>query len=389
MRIYLCPALMDWVVFLVQFAVLYGAGERGLDSTQCAWLGAALQIAYMLTSPVIGAVLTPRNARILLQLSNTAAIGSGALALLFTDFRLVVATLTMLGVALSVFFNAFQTFMRGETSSENPAKAAGFYTFAWSAGAALGFLSSGFFYRLGPGVLVLVDLAVGLSIHAVLQSRASSPSPRVSPPTTPAPPAAELAPQSPAYVVIGWSLVFTAMFVQRPVQTFFPAFCAKNGVGPMLASLPLLLFMLLQAVGGGGMIWRRAWLYRRQPLWLIQVPAALVFMLLWATRSYPVALIGISLLGLYTGFAYFSAVCYASNSSRKAFNIGMNEFMVGLGSLSGLFISGALICFVGTEEIMYLACAAALAVAVVVQITVATIFRRCDNVVRTPNSTQV
>ena len=34
MRIQLCPALMDWIVFLVLFAVLYGAGERGLSGSQ-------------------------------------------------------------------------------------------------------------------------------------------------------------------------------------------------------------------------------------------------------------------------------------------------------------------------------------------------------------------
>ena len=44
MRIQLCPALMDWIVFLVLFAVLYGAGERGLTGSQCAWLGAITMV---------------------------------------------------------------------------------------------------------------------------------------------------------------------------------------------------------------------------------------------------------------------------------------------------------------------------------------------------------
>ena len=39
MLVQICPALMDWTVFLVLFAVLYGAGERGFSGLQCAWIG--------------------------------------------------------------------------------------------------------------------------------------------------------------------------------------------------------------------------------------------------------------------------------------------------------------------------------------------------------------
>lgn len=50
MRIQLCPALIDWIVFLVLFAVLYSAGARGLTDNQCAWLGAIGLVTYTVSA---------------------------------------------------------------------------------------------------------------------------------------------------------------------------------------------------------------------------------------------------------------------------------------------------------------------------------------------------
>ena len=57
MLMQLCPALMDWTMFLVLFAVLYGAGERGFSGLQCAWIGGIGQLAYMVTSLLAGLAL--------------------------------------------------------------------------------------------------------------------------------------------------------------------------------------------------------------------------------------------------------------------------------------------------------------------------------------------
>ena len=73
----ICPALMDWLGFLVLFAVLYGAGERGFSGLQCAWLGGIGQLTYMVTSLLAGLVLTRRNARSLLLASTVGSSTSG------------------------------------------------------------------------------------------------------------------------------------------------------------------------------------------------------------------------------------------------------------------------------------------------------------------------
>ena len=68
---------MDWTTFLVLFAVLYGAGERGFSGLQCAWLGGIGQLAYMATSLLAGLVLTRRNARGLLFTSTAGSTVMG------------------------------------------------------------------------------------------------------------------------------------------------------------------------------------------------------------------------------------------------------------------------------------------------------------------------
>ena len=42
MLMQVCPALMDWTVFLVLFAVLYGAGKRSFSGLQCAGSAASV-----------------------------------------------------------------------------------------------------------------------------------------------------------------------------------------------------------------------------------------------------------------------------------------------------------------------------------------------------------
>ena len=85
------PAVMDTVLFLVQFAVSYGAGERGLNTRQCAWLGGLFQIVYMAVSLAAGFVLSRRNARRVLLASVVLAFLTASAALGTTAYRPLLA----------------------------------------------------------------------------------------------------------------------------------------------------------------------------------------------------------------------------------------------------------------------------------------------------------
>lgn len=370
MKIYLCPALLDLVVFLVTFAVLYAAGERGLSLRECMWLGVIFQVAYFSFSLLSGLLLTRRNARALLLASTALAVVFGMASLLTTEFAWVAVSLFLFGTGCAFFFNSFQTFMRGEAPPGGLAYSVGLYTLAWSAGSSLGFLTSGAFYRFGMWAMAGLTLAVGIVLFVILLRHRARPdeSPSADEHVEQGTAAASRT-VDPAFVLAGWLIIFTTMFVQRPIFTYFPSLAAKAGIGSLSASLPLFLHMMAQALTGYYLIRHRDLLYRRTPIFVFQAIAVLLFLLIWKGDAFWISTIAVTLLGVITGFGYFSAVYYSSNSGKRSFNIGVNEFLVGLGSLAGLLVCEYGMGRVGGQpSTMYLVCAWAVAISVALQI---------------------
>lgn len=366
------PAVMDTVLFLVQFAVSYGAGERGLNTRQCAWLGGLFQIVYMAVSLAAGFVLSRRNARRVLLASVVLAFLTASAALGTTAYRPLLALMAGFGAASALFFNAFQTFMRGEAPPGGLIRVTAFYTLAWSSGASAGFLVSGSLYRLGGLLLAALVLAATGLIFVLLWRHPARPSDSASADEHAETLAGRAAGAAESYVAVAWVLIFTAMFVQRPIQTFYPALAGRAGVPALLAGAPLFVHMLLQGVAGGAMARARRWLYRPGILAAVQLPAAALFLVLWRWPHPAVAAAGIGLLGAWAGFAYFSAVFYASNAGRRSRNIGVNECLVGLGSFAGLFAAESVMTRLGDDAALYAVCAAALLLSVALQLTLAT-----------------
>lgn len=371
MRIFFCPAVLDTIVFLVLFAVSYGAGERGMTMSQCAWLGGVFQLAYMTTSPVSGFMLSRRNARAILIGSTAMAALLAALGVVLKGFAPLLAVMVGFGVATAFFFNSFQTFMRGESPPGGLARTTAMYTLAWSFGSSVGFLLSGSLYRMGWWVLPVLAATIGGVVLVILVRHQSRSHDELSADehVEPAPGGAVV--NHAAYVWVAWIMIFAAMFVQRPIQTFYPALSAQQGVAPALAGIPLFLHMLMQGIGGGAMGRAGRLLYSRPVLLAVQWVAALVLLALWLVPSYTLSFIGISVLGVWAGFAYFCAVYYSSNSGHRSRNVGVNECLVGLGSFAGLFVCDWAMKRWGGEPVMYAVCAGALVLAGAVQWLVA------------------
>jgi MFS family permease len=366
MRFYLCPALMDWLLMLVIFAVCYGAGARHAPQ-QAPWLNGVFNATYMLGSLAAGRLLTRRNALSILIVGIALGALAGAFSLFSTRFGLLLAAMGLMGIGASLVFNAFQAFMRGESAPGGLTRAAAFYAFAWSGGVSLGLLSSSLLYELGPiplgGLVVLVSAAmVGVLL---LHRQRPHDQPSVEEHTEQGPPGS--APVSPQYLWIAWIMIFTAMFVQRPIMTLFPAVSAGQGVRAALAGLPLFLHFFVQAVGGLFMGRLRRWLYRPGPLMAIQLGAVAAFLLLCLFPNYALVTVVIAALGMWAGFTYFCVVYYACNYGNRARNIGINEFLVGLGSLVSPFVCQAVMRRSGSMSAMWAVCAAALALSCAAQ----------------------
>jgi MFS family permease len=166
-------------------------------------------------------------------------------------------------------------------------------------------------------------------------------------------------------------MVFTALFVQRPLQSLFPAVCGREGISPAWVGAVLFLHMLLQGVWGYYLGRFANWRYRRTPIMAFHLAAAVLLGLMAWHPSFTTSAVGVVLLGIYMGFAYFSVVYYSSNSGRRSFNIGVNECLVGVGGLSGLFITEKWMAYVGSDAAMYAVGAVMLLVSMCVQLLVA------------------
>jgi MFS family permease len=369
MKIYLCPALMDCLGFLILFAVTYGAGERGMSTGQCAWLGGLFQLVYMVASLAAGAILTRRNARALLLAGTAGAILLGSLSLLLEAFAPLLAALAVTAIAFAFFFNSFQTFMRGETPPGNLARTVGLYTLAWSTGSAAGLFASGYYYDFGRPALCGLTVLVGVIVLGILLFHRPRPSHQASADAQIDHGSAR--PVQLSYVWIGWLLIFTVTFVQRPLLTFYPPLCAKAHISAFLAGIPLALHMAVQGAVGFGLFPLKNLLYRKTHLILFQAGAAALLFLIWLRPSFLVCQAGISLLGIYAGFAFYAAVYYASNSPRSSFNIGINEFLVGLGSSAGIFAVERWMKISSDQSAMYLVGGLALLISAALQLLIA------------------
>ncbi len=372
MLIYIPPAMMDWLLFFVFFAVFYSAGKHGLGTAKCALLGILFQVGYMVFSLAVGHWLNRRNAKPVLIASTVLCGAASVLGLCSTSITWLAAAMLILGSGAAFFFNSFQTFMRGEAAPGELKYSVAMYTLSWSSGAALGNLTAGSLYdggllAMNSAVAVVMLVAIVLfARHREKDAAVLSADEHVEQGSAAARPVCA------SYVVVGWIIIFTAMFVQRPVFTFLPPIFAKDGVSAFVSSLPLSAHMAVQALVGLGMIRFRDLLYRRTPFWIVHVLAAAAFIGIWLWPSYPVCFAMLIFLGAYAGFAYFSAVYYASNSGRRSFNIGLNEAFVGLGSIAGIVAGEWWMNASKSEAGMYLVCAGCLILSTLAQLAFAT-----------------
>ncbi len=374
--LYLNPALMDWLAFFVSFAVFYAAGIRGLGMRECGVLGLLYQVAYMASSFVSGHLINGRNARGVL-LASTLVCGALSVWLLSTSaFRPLSAGMLLFGASVALFFNSFQAVMRGEASVGTLKYSVALYTVSWSLGAALGNVTAGWLYQWGTMAMIVAIGVATAGMAGLLARPVKQPAgepvtdERVEHGTRPE------YPVSNAYIAIGWLMIFTITFVQRPLFTFLPPLFASQGVSSLMASLPLFMHMAVAAFLGLAMFRFRDYLYRRTTFLLVQAIGIVALGAMWLWPTYWVCFSMLCVLGLYGGFVYYCAVYYASNSGRRSFNVGVNEALVGLGSLAGIIVCDSWMRRSHSTSGLYFVCAAGLAVSLVVQLAVASLRKK-------------
>jgi hypothetical protein len=104
---------------------------------------------------------------------------------------------------------------------------------------------------------------------------------------------------------------------------------------------------------------------------MTHIIAAALFFAVWLFPALPACFVVFSLLGLYFGFAYFCSVYYSSNSGNRVLNVGINECLVGIAPLAGLFISEWWMRRTANPANMYAVCGVMLILSAMAQFLVA------------------
>ena len=369
--IYLIPALLDWMLFFALFAVFYAAGLRGFSMQDCGWLGILFQTAYMFSSFISGTFITQGNAKRVLLLSTIACATASIFVLVVEAFYLLAIGLLLFGMAAAFFFNSFQAFMRGEAAVGTLKTSVAVYTLSWSLGAALGNVTAGWLYQWGVWVLNSAVIAATVLILFMLTRPVKSKLAQEALPEQVEQGTCLKYPVADIYIAIGWLMIFTVTFIQRPLFTFLPPLFAAQGISSLWASLPLFMHMAVAACFGLAMCFFRDYLYRKTPFFIMQCGGVLALCAMWWWPTYWICFAMMCLLGIYAGFVYYCAVYYASNSGRRSLNIGVNEALVGFGSIAGIVLGNWWMEHSGVTTQLYLVCAAGLVASVVAQIILA------------------
>ena len=365
MKIYLFPFLIDLVLFLVMLRLADAAGrEMKLSNLQAALFMVSYSIVYLVACLTIGRVLHRGNARRIF-LASILMLMLLAVPLFFTrTFWPTLVLFSVFGIAAALAFNSFQTFMRGEAPPGSLALTIARYTISWSSGIACGVLLGGFLKDFGgPFALAAFTIfACGLILFMSLTHKAQGSEHESSDATVEDVNAEMLSSRlrgvDSRYVMIGWMLCLSANFSQRPLSTFIPKFYAENLSPPWVAGSLLFVMFISQALSGYACRKWRHLLYRPQPLVTAQLLVVLALAVLWLAPSLWISAAMLLILGLLFGFLFFACVFYVSNDARSSHNVGINEAMVGVGTILGMLVSELSMRKLGNPSAYFPACMA-------------------------------
>ncbi len=339
--IYLFPFAVDIVVALLLFIGRHALAAQGASEAVVASIPLAFGLGYTLSGPIMRRIIHPRRAR----LQMICALGGLAfLAVVLAWNREVVVTQALFGLvpfAVSLFFNAFQSFMLGVSRARRrPLQhTVGLYTFSWALGFALGPFVCGLALRVlswsqSYYVAAVAALAIALAASAVRHRH---------PTEVPEPP--ELSPvrPGPRLLIPGWLGLVIGLVGWLVLANYWPVIAVERSVSPEDRGLVEFSWGATLAVTALLLAAVRGWPYR--PLLLpvfgtLAVASVSLFGRADTTLGY---LAAVGLMGAYAATTFsFSLFHCLRDADKAASRVAVNEMMVGISYLVGPLIATAL-----------------------------------------------
>jgi MFS family permease len=350
--IYFFPALIDMVAAQFLFVntmrlVKMGASASASGSVTTIW-----SVTYLVTCLVIGRLVTPRNAAALMLASCLSLAALAGLGTILPGVMGIYILTALGGGAAALFFPPFQTFMKAvdKGGGKSLSYSTGLYTFAWSAGYAVGPFISGFLMETGAqgwklayacGAAGAVVTAVGiLHLKHLVHVEESA----VSSPVTQPPPGGVDYGRFPDLAWLAWIGAGAGVVFISVIRAVFPSHAVNTlAMGDGRIGTLFFLLSITQALTGIILCRSRIWMYRALPVSVVGGLGMAGILCLAFGASSTLLGIGVILFGVYSGSFFFYLVFHAiAHPVRSAGYVAVNESVVGIGGILGPLIGGGL-----------------------------------------------
>lgn len=329
--IFIYPLLIDVILGLFIFAGPMRAVENHQSLSMISLMLTAYGVGYIFFSLSMSKIVKVKYAR--LQM----AVASLLIALLSTvlsfsaDIYVTLVVFAILPFSISLFFNAFQAFMKhvGGNKSKPLKQSVATFIFSWSIGFALGPFISGWireYFSWSIGFMFASVLAVAVSVITFVFNPVSEGDK----------PAQVDNLQQPDLVLTGWAGAMTVAIVLSLFLTLFPKQSDAMGMRPGYRGMVIFFQNIVQA----GVVF----IYARRTRWMFNASIAPLFGLfgmgamlcLYFTTRPAFFFFAAALLGVFGAGYFYTAVYHAlSHPSKSVRNIAVNEASVGTGFFLG------------------------------------------------------
>lgn len=345
LAIYSLPAMMDTILSSVLFVCMVRLADMNANALAVASFMSVWAIAYMIASLTAGGLVTRRNAGWILVASCTVSAGTSVGFVLIPGMTAMYLLGVLQGFATAFFFTPFQYFMKllDENQKKSITHSTGLYTFSWSTGFALGPFIAGFLWvRFGWQVCHVVNglLAVVMACGILRLKRfaEAAPSGRVA-----ETPAVDRYADMPDLAWMAWVFSGLGCAIVALVRSVFPSSAVAFDLSKPAQGTTFLILSATQALVGLGLGRGKLWMYRPAPIFLFGLCGLAGLVLFAVADSTTAFYLAAACFGVYSGAFYFYFVFHSLvHPTRAARYVSVNEAIVGLTSIGGPFIGGAI-----------------------------------------------
>jgi MFS family permease len=338
--IYTFPLVMNIIIGILFFAGPMRATENGASVQMVSMVFTTYGIGYVIFSLLMGKMIKVHLAKIQM------VIASGLISILATILAMSDNTTTaiiiycLFPLGTSMFFNAFQTFMKDVNSGHAKplTHSVGMYFASVSIGFALGPFLSGWLREFFPWSMSFLAAAI-LSIVVAVTAYFFKPKHSLA--TNKAD--TQFA-DKPDLAAAGWVGAMFGTISLALWLTLFPKLCEYFGLRPGIRGMVLFLQNIFQAGVALYLMKSKTWLFKAHLAPLYNLLGVIALYIAFITTTPLFLFIAALFFGAFAANFFFTAIFHSlSHPSNSVKNIAINESFIG----AGFFIGPQLVNFTG------------------------------------------